>query len=212
MILDDAMDDQGLVRHHLSFPERRPLTAADLGKERADRADREATGKEVHPLLGTPAYAMYEDANYVGNRFLMAMAWRQRALGQSDTAGREAVSRAYEASILPAQMGAALEPGYWPKPYGGVRDQSAVLFLRLTAACCCLANSAPVASSAVKTRWGSGTRKRASTRPTPPSLRSTPTQSHATSPPPPSGLRSNKGSAPLPGPVRLLWWLTLRSV
>ena len=140
MILDDAMDDQGLVRHHLSFPERRPLTEADLGKERADRADREATGKEVHPLLGTPAYAMYEDANYVGNRFLMAMAWRQRALGQSDTAGREAVSRAYEASILPAQMGAALEPGYWPKPYGGVRDQSAVLCLRLTAACCCLAN------------------------------------------------------------------------
>lgn len=123
MILDDAMDDQGLVRHHLSFPERRPLTEADLGKERADRADREATGKEVHPLLGTPAYAMYEDANYVGNRFLMAMAWRQRALGQSDTAGREAVSRAYEASILPAQMGAALEPGYWPKPYGGVRAQ-----------------------------------------------------------------------------------------
>ena len=50
------------------------------------------------------------------------------------------VSRAYEASILPAQMGAALEPGYWPKPYGGVRDQSAVLCLRLTAACCCLAN------------------------------------------------------------------------
>jgi hypothetical protein len=69
---------------------------------------------------------MYEDSNYCGNRFLMAMVWRQLALGPGDTAGRTAVTRAYLASILSAQRGAALEPGYWPKPYGGLRGPNAV--------------------------------------------------------------------------------------
>jgi hypothetical protein len=115
MVLEDAMDDQGFVRHHLRA-DRRPLADSDLLKERTDREERIATGKECHPLLGSPAYAMYEDANYCGNRFLMAMIWRQLALGSVDRAGKVATDRAYQASILPAQLGAGLEPGYWPKP------------------------------------------------------------------------------------------------
>ena len=125
MILEDAMDGQGIVRHHLRA-DRQPLTDSDLEKERTDRRERIASGKECHPLLGTPAYAMYEDSNYCGNRFLMAMTWRCLALGPADVEGRAAATRAYQASILPAQLGAALEPGYWPKPYGGLKGENAV--------------------------------------------------------------------------------------
>ena len=128
MVLEDAMDDQGFVRHHLRA-DRRPLTDSDLLKERTDREERIATGKECHPLLGSPAYAMYEDANYCGNRFLMAMVWRQLALGPADRAGKVATDRAYQASILPARLGAGLDRGYWPKPCTYINPISSVHFV-----------------------------------------------------------------------------------
>ena len=59
MVLEDAMDEQGIVRHHLRA-NRKPLTDSDLKKQLEDRRGWIASGKECHPLLGTPAYAMYE--------------------------------------------------------------------------------------------------------------------------------------------------------
>lgn len=95
------------------------LEAARLDKER-----RKAEGKKWHPLAGTPAYHMYEDANYVGNRYLIAEVWRW--LATLDPAARHDADLACRASIWPAEEGAAKRgPGYWPKPYGALRGENA---------------------------------------------------------------------------------------
>jgi hypothetical protein len=67
-----------------------------------------------HPLTGTPAYAMYEDANYVGNRYLVTQVWRW--LATKDKAARQDAEKAYQATMYPYYEGRKIEPGYWPKP------------------------------------------------------------------------------------------------
>jgi hypothetical protein len=124
MVLDDAMDEYGLIRHQLTFPDRKPIASAQLEYVRQDREWRKEHGLKWHPLAGTPAYAMYEDANYVGNRYLVAEVWRW--LATRDAGAREAAGRAYRATIYPYHEGAKIEPGYWPKPYGALRGEYAV--------------------------------------------------------------------------------------
>jgi len=124
MILDDAQDEHGLIRHKLTYPARQPIPAELLAHIRQEKAERQATGKKWHPLAGTPAYAMYEDANYVGNRYLVAQVWRWLS---TKTAAAQADARlAYAATMYPYSAGAKLEPGYWPKPYGALVGDYAV--------------------------------------------------------------------------------------
>lgn len=124
MIIEDAMDEHGLIRHKLTYPERKPITAEMLDHVRQDTEDRKAAGKKWHPLAGTPAYAMYEDASYVANRFLVSQVWHWLAICSSDA--RENARIAYQATIYPYHKGVTLEPGYWPKPYGALVGACAV--------------------------------------------------------------------------------------
>lgn len=124
MILDDAMDEYGLIRHKLTYPARQPIPAELLAHIRQEKAERQASGKKWHPLAGTPAYAMYEDANYVGNRYLVAQVWRW--LATHDPAAHADARQAYLATLYPYQAGAKIERGYWPKPYGALVGDYAV--------------------------------------------------------------------------------------
>jgi hypothetical protein len=124
MIQEDATDEAGLIRHQLTYPDRKPIPYDQLAYVREDREWRQANGLKWHPLAGTPAYAMYEDANYVGNRYLVAEVWRW--LATKDEAARAAARRAYRATIFPYHEGAKRERGYWPKPYGGLRGDFAI--------------------------------------------------------------------------------------
>ncbi|MBV7339389.1 hypothetical protein KFU94_66480 [Chloroflexi bacterium TSY] len=128
MIIQDALDEHGLIRHKLTFPERKPIPTEMLEDVRQDKAERQATGKKWHPLAGTPAYAMYEDASYVANRYLVAQVWRSLAT-HGDAALKEAqkdAQCAYQATIYPYHKGEKLDPGYWPKPYGALVGDYAV--------------------------------------------------------------------------------------
>jgi hypothetical protein len=124
IVLEQAMDQHGLIRHALTYPDRRPITEDMLDAVRRDKERRQRKGLKWHPLAGTPAYAMYEDANYVGNRYLISQVWRWRAT-QSPEA-RAAAGKAYAASMYPYDEGARLERGYWPKPYGALKGENAV--------------------------------------------------------------------------------------
>src|SRR5262245_52759732 len=124
MVAEDAADEQGLIRHQLTYPDRRPIPWDLLEEARREAARRAARGQKRHPLAGTPAYTMYEDANYVANRYLVAQVWRW--LATRDPAARAAAGRAYAATIYPYDEGARLEPGYCPKPYGALRGAYAV--------------------------------------------------------------------------------------
>src|SRR5688572_22786360 len=104
MVLDDAMDQYGLIRHQLTFPDRKPIAFEQLDYVRQDKAFRQEHGLKWHPLAGEPAYAMYEDANYVGNRYLVSQVWRW--LATKDDAAREDARRAYRATIYPYHEGA----------------------------------------------------------------------------------------------------------
>jgi len=124
MVIDDARDTHGLIRHKLTYPDRKPIPAELLEHIRQEKAERQASGKKWHPLAGTPAYAMYEDASYVGNRYLVAQVWRWLST-HSDEAQLDA-RRAYQATIYPYHKGAKVEAGYWPKPYGALVGDCAV--------------------------------------------------------------------------------------
>ena len=124
MVIEDARDEYGLIRHKLTYPERKPIPAALLAHVQQEKAERQASGKKWHPLAGTPAYAMYEDASYVGNRYLVAQVWRWLATHSDDA--RLDAQRAYQATLYPYYEGAKLEPGYWPKPYGALVGACAV--------------------------------------------------------------------------------------
>jgi hypothetical protein len=124
MVIEDAMDEHGLIRHQLTYPDRKPIPYELLDYVRKDTTERKATGKKWHPLAGTPAYAMYEDANYVGNRYLVAQVWRW--LATHDPAAKADAQQAYEATMYPYRKGAEVEPGYWPKPYGALQGEYAV--------------------------------------------------------------------------------------
>ncbi|HKG24384.1 MAG TPA: hypothetical protein VKB09_02000, partial [Thermomicrobiales bacterium] len=65
MVLEDALAEHGLIRHELTFPDRRPITDEMVAYVGEDARRRQAAGQKRHPLAGTAAYAMYEDANYV---------------------------------------------------------------------------------------------------------------------------------------------------
>ena len=124
MVLQDAMDEYGIVRHQLTYPERRPITYEMLEQIREDKERRKASGKKWHPLAGTPAYAMYEDANYVGNRYLVSQVWRW--LATKDPAAPLDAQKAYQATMYPYTEAARIERGYWPKPYGALRGEYAI--------------------------------------------------------------------------------------
>ncbi len=124
MVLDDAMDEYGLIRHQLTYPVRKPLSNDLLKHERDERDRRKAAGQKWHPLDGTPAYVMYEDANYVGNRYLISQVWRSRVTGEAGS--KDDARRAYEASLYPYREGTRKEKGYWPKPYGALKGNYAV--------------------------------------------------------------------------------------
>lgn len=124
MVLEDALDEHGLIRHKLTYPERQPVPAALLEHVRQETVERQSTGKKWHPLAGTPAYAMYEDANYVGNRYLVAQCWRW--LATHSPAARADAQRAYQATMIPYDEGAKVERGYWPKPYGALVGDYAI--------------------------------------------------------------------------------------
>lgn len=124
MVLDDALDEYGLIRHQLTYPERAPIPDDQLAYAKEDRAWRQQHGLKWHPLQGTPAYAMYEDANYVGNRYLVAMVWRW--LAEHNEAARQDAEISYQATIYPYFEGAKRERGYWPKPYGALQGEYAV--------------------------------------------------------------------------------------
>jgi hypothetical protein len=80
MVIEDARDEYGLIRHKLTYPECKPIPAEMLEHIRQEKAEQQASGKRWHPLAGTPAYAMYEDASYVGNPSLVAQVWRWLAM------------------------------------------------------------------------------------------------------------------------------------
>ncbi|MBM3240579.1 hypothetical protein FJZ31_30210 [Candidatus Poribacteria bacterium] len=124
IILDDAMDEYGIVRHQLTYPDRRSITDKMLEYVREEKERRKVSGKKWHPLAGTPGYAMYEDANYVGNRYLVSQVWRWLATKQPQV--REDAEQAYQATMYPYREGAKLERGYWPKPYGALRGEYAI--------------------------------------------------------------------------------------
>ena len=124
MVVEDAMDEYGLIRHQLTYPERKPIPYAMLEHVRQDKEERIASGKKWHPHAGTPAYAMYEDASYVANRYLVSQAWRW--LATTDAAARQDAGKAYQATMYPYYEGAKREPGYWPKPYGALKGDYAV--------------------------------------------------------------------------------------
>lgn len=124
IVLDDAMDEYGLIRHQLTSPDRKPLTDDLQQHERDERDRRIVAGQKWHPLLGTAAYGMYEDANYVGNRYLISQVWRSRAT--ENTISRDDARRAYEASLYPYREGIKIEKGYWPKPYGALKGEYAI--------------------------------------------------------------------------------------
>jgi hypothetical protein len=124
MVLEDALDEYGLIRHKLTYPDRGPITDDMVGYVGREAARRRAAGLKRHPLAGTAAYAMCEDANYVGNRYLIAEVWRWLATG--DLAARDDARTAYRATLYPYQEGAKKERGYWPKPYGALRGAYAV--------------------------------------------------------------------------------------
>lgn len=124
MVIEDAMDEYGIIRHKLTYPERGPITEAMLEQVRRDTEERKSSGKKWHPLAGTPAYAMYEDANYVGNRYLIAQVWRFLAT-RTDEARQDA-RKGYLATIYPYRKAAIHDPGYWPKPYGALVGDYAV--------------------------------------------------------------------------------------
>ncbi len=124
IVLDDAMDEYGIIRHQLTSPDRKPFKDEHLQHERDETKRRKAAGQKWHPLAGTPAYVMYEDANYVGNRYLNAQVWRSLASGSSGA--RNDARRAYEASLYPYREGAKREKGYWPKPYGALKGDYAI--------------------------------------------------------------------------------------
>ena len=124
MILDDAMDEYGIIRHQLTCPDRKPISEELLQQERDEKDRRKAAGLKWHPLDGTPAYAMYEDANYVGNRYLIAQVWRSRVT--EDSGSKVDAKRAFEATLYPYREGIKKEKGYWPKPYGALKGDYAV--------------------------------------------------------------------------------------
>lgn len=124
MVLQDALDEHGIIRHQLTYPERQPIPYEKLAYAREDRAWRQQNGLKWHPLAGTPAYAMYEDANYVGNRYLVAMVWRW--IAARDQASQAAAEVGYRATMYPYFAGAQHEPGYWPKPYGALKGDYAI--------------------------------------------------------------------------------------
>lgn len=123
-ILDDAMDEYGCIRHKLTYPERRAISWDMLASVRRDRAARQAAGQKWHPLAGTPAYAMYEDANYVANRYLISQVWRWRATHTVES--RTHAEAACRATLLPYREAAVHEKGYWPKPYGALQGENAI--------------------------------------------------------------------------------------
>ena len=124
MVLDDAMDEYGLIRHSLTTPDLKPIPDEQLEDVRKNTEQRKRLGQKWHPHAGTPAYAMYEDANYVGNRYLLAQAWRWLAT-KSETARGDA-RKAYNATMYPYHEGREIDPGYWPKPYGALRGDYTV--------------------------------------------------------------------------------------
>ena len=124
IILEDAMDEYGLIRHSLTHPLREPITYEMLEYVREDTERRKASGKKWHPLAGTPGYAMYEDANYVGNRYLISQVWRW--LATKDPQARQDAEQAYKATMYPYSEGAKIEKGYWPKPYGALKGEYAI--------------------------------------------------------------------------------------
>ncbi len=123
-IVEDAMDEYGLIRHRLTYPERRPIPWDMLEHVRRDRQTRQAEGKKWHPLAGTPAYAMYEDANYVGNRYLNSQVWRWLATGTAES--RDNAQQGFSATLYPFREGIKREKGYWPKPYGALKGDYAI--------------------------------------------------------------------------------------
>jgi len=124
IILHDAMDEHGIIRHQLTYPDRNPITDEMLKHVQEDTKQRKASGKKWHPLAGTSGYAMYEDANYVGNRYLVSQVWRWLATKHSPA--REDAKKAYHATMYPYNEGAKIERGYWPKPYGALKGKYAV--------------------------------------------------------------------------------------
>jgi hypothetical protein len=118
------MDEHGLIRHSLTYPDRKPIPYEQLEDVRANTEQRKRSGKKWHPHAGTAAYAMYEDANYVGNRYLLSQAWRWLAT-KNETARRDA-EKAYHATMYAYHEGRKIDPGYWPKPYGALRGDYAV--------------------------------------------------------------------------------------
>jgi hypothetical protein len=124
IVREQAMDEYGIVRHQLTYPDRRPITDVMLDHVRADTERRKQSGQKWHPLAGTAAYEMYEDANYVGNRYLVSQVWRWLATRDPDA--RAAADQAYAASIYAYDEGAKREPGYCPKPYGALKGEFAI--------------------------------------------------------------------------------------
>ena len=124
MVLEDAMDENGIIRHTLTYPDRKPIPSEMLAHVRKDKEERQKSGKKWHPLSGTPAYAMYEDANYVGNRYLVSQAWRYLATKAPEA--RQDAEAAYQATMYPYHKAAEFERGYWPKPYGALRGEYAI--------------------------------------------------------------------------------------
>ncbi len=119
IVLEDAMDKHGLIRESLTYPDRKPIPYEMLESEREDKEHRKRTGKKWHPHAGTTAYAMYEDANYNGNRYLLAMVWRWLAEKTEDA--QKDAEKAYHATMYAYHEGRKIEPGYWPKPYGALK-------------------------------------------------------------------------------------------
>lgn len=124
IVLEDVIDKYGIFRHQLTFPDRKPITDDMLELVREDRERRIKSGLKWHPLAGTAAYEMYEDANYVGNRYLVSQVWRW--LATKDPAARRAAEKAYAATIYAYDEGAKREPGYCPKPYGALKGEFAI--------------------------------------------------------------------------------------
>ena len=124
MVMEDALDEYGLIRYQLTYPDRKPIPNEMLEDVRKDRERREREGLKWHPLAGTPAYAMYEDASYVGNRYLNSQVWRW--LATKMVTAQEDAEKAYQATMYPYYEGRKIEPGYWPKPYGALKGDYAV--------------------------------------------------------------------------------------
>lgn len=75
---------------------------------------------EAHSEFGAEAYQLYEDSNYTTGLFLTAMTYRYNAT--KDAGAAQAARIAYHALSLLFDWAISLgDPGFFPKPYGGMQ-------------------------------------------------------------------------------------------